>query len=84
LLTGVAGLVMLGVFLRGLGADRALREAFAGLNSRGAIYRVAAQFRMLIDLFIAGEHRVFDLNSLAADPLFVHLAGGVVPSLDMV
>jgi hypothetical protein len=83
-LTSVAGLVMFGVFLRGLGVDRALREAFAGLKGRGAIYPMAAQLRMLIDLFIAGEHRVFGLESLAADPLFVHLAGGVVPSLDTV
>jgi len=75
---------MFGVFLRGLGVDRALREAFAGLKSREAIYPMAAQLRMLIDLFIAGEHRVFGLESLAADPLFVHLAGGVVPSLDTV
>lgn len=75
---------MFGVFLRGLGVDRALREAFAGLKGREAIYPMAAQLRMLIDLFIAGEHRVFGLESLAADPLFVHLAGGVVPSLDTV
>jgi hypothetical protein len=80
----VAGLVMFGVFLRGLGVDRTLREAFASLKSREAIYPMAAQLRMLLDLFIVGEHRVFGLESLAADPLFVHLAGGVVPSLDTV
>jgi hypothetical protein len=74
-LTSVAGLVMFGVFLRGLGVDRALREAFAPLKSRDAIYPMAAQLRMLLDLFIVGEHRVFGLESLAADPLFVHLAG---------
>lgn len=83
-LTGVAGLVMFGVFLRSLGVDRALREAFAGLKSRDAIYPMAAQLRLLLDLFVVGEHRVFGLESLAADPLFVHLAGGVVPSLDTV
>ena len=83
-LTSVAGLVMFGVFLRGLGVDRALREKFSALKSRDAIYPMAAQLRMLLDLFIVGEHRVFGLESLAADPLFVHLAGGVVPSLDTV
>jgi hypothetical protein len=31
---------------------------------------------------VVGEHRVFGLEALAADPLFVHLSGGVVPSLD--
>jgi hypothetical protein len=75
---------MFGVFLRGLGVDRALREAFATLKSHGAIYPMAAQLRVLLDLFVVGEHRVFGLESLAADPLFVHLAGGVVPSLDTV
>lgn len=83
-LTSVAGLVMFGVFLRSLGVDRALREAFASMKSRDAIYPMAAQLRMLLDLFIVGEHRVFGLESLAADPLFVHLAGGVVPGLDTV
>ena len=75
---------MFGVFLRSLGVDRALREMFAPLKSRDAIYPMAMQLRMLLDLFIVGEHRVFGLESLAADPLFVHLAGGVVPSLDTV
>ncbi len=75
---------MFGVFLRGLGVDSALREAFASMKSRDAIYPMAAQLRMLLDLFIVGEHRVFGLESLAADPLFVHLAGGVVPGLDTV
>jgi hypothetical protein len=83
-LTSVAGLVMFGVFLRSLGVDRALRKTFASLKSRGSIYPMAAQLRMLLDLFIVGEHRVFGLESLAADPLFVHLCGGVVPSLDTV
>lgn len=83
-LTSVAGLVMFGIFLRSLGVDRALREAFASLKRCGAVYPMAAQLRMLLDMFIVGEHRVFGLESLAADPLFVHLAGGVVPSLDTV
>ena len=33
---------------------------------------------------VAGEARVFGLESLAPDPLFVRLAGGVVPSIDTV
>jgi hypothetical protein len=75
---------MFGVFLRSLGVDRALREAFASLKSRDVIYPMATQLRMLLDMFVVGEHRVFGLESLAADSLFVHLAGGVVPSLDTV
>jgi len=39
---------------------------------------------MLIDLFVLGEHRVFGLEALAADPLFVLLADGTVPSIDTV
>jgi hypothetical protein len=45
---------------------------------------MAAQMRLLIDAFAAGEERVFGLEALAADPLFVRLAGGVIPSLDTV
>jgi hypothetical protein len=83
-LTSVAGLVMFGVFLRSLGVDRALRDQFGRLKSGAVIYPMAAQLRLLLDLFLVGEHRVFGLENLAADPLFVHLAGGVVPSLDTV
>ena len=39
---------------------------------------------MLLDANVVGEARVFGLESLAADPLFVRLAGGVVPSIDTV
>jgi hypothetical protein len=37
-----------------------------------------------MDATAIGEHRVFGVEALAADPLFVHLAGGVVPSLDTI
>ena len=43
---------------------------------------MATQMRMLIDVAVTGEERVFGLESLSADPLFVYLCGGVVPSLD--
>lgn len=81
-MTGAAGLVMFGVFLRSLGVDQQLREAFGSMKSGDAIYTMTGQLRLLIDLFVVGEHRVFGLESLAADSLFVHLCGGVVPSLD--
>jgi hypothetical protein len=80
-LTGVAGLVMFGMFLRRLGVDQELREVFEKLKSAASVYPMAAQLRLL-DLFIVGEHRIFGLESMAADALFVRLAGGVVPSLD--
>jgi len=82
-LTSVAGLVMFGAFLRSLGVDRDLAQSFAALKSgKQVIYPMAAQLRMLIDLFVLGEQRIFGLEALAADALFVHLCGGVVPSLD--
>jgi hypothetical protein len=83
-LTSVAGLVLFGAFLRRLGVDKALRDAFGALKSKDVIYPMAAQLRMLLDLFVVGEHRVFGLEGVSADALFVHLCGGVVPSLDTV
>ena len=46
------------------------------------VYPMEAQMRLLMDAAAVGEHRVFGVEALSADPLFVHLAGGVVPSLD--
>lgn len=84
-LTSVAGLVMFGAFLRALGVDRALREAFGGMKTgRGVVYPMAAQLRLLLDLFVIGEPRVFGLESLSSDTLFTYLSGGVVPSIDTV
>jgi hypothetical protein len=45
---------------------------------------MAAQLRLVMDAFAAGEARVFGLEALAADTLFVRRVGGVVPSLDTV
>jgi len=84
-LTSVAGLVMFGAFLRTLGIDHDLAKKFECLKHGSAvIYRMQTVLRMLLDLFLVGEHRVFGLEAVAADPLFVHLCGGVVPSLDTV
>jgi hypothetical protein len=84
-LTGAAGLAGFGVFCRRKGIDEALRRRFARLKSGVmVVYPMEAQLRLLLDANVAGETRVFGLESLAADPLFVRLAGGVVPSLDTV
>ena len=84
-LTGVAGLVMFGAFLRVLGIDRELAETFGHMKKGSTVvYRIQTVMRMLLDLFMVGEHRIFGLEALAADPLFVLLCGGVVPSLDTV
>jgi hypothetical protein len=75
---------MFNVFLVGLGIDQELREAFGKLKGPDVVYPMAAQLRMLIDMFAVGEHRVFGLENLAADALFTRLAGGIIPSLDTV
>jgi hypothetical protein len=81
-LTGTAGLVPFGAFIRDLGIDRRLRSFNRLKTGASVIYPMATQMRMLIDVAMAGEERVFGLESLSADPLFVYLCGGVVPSLD--
>jgi hypothetical protein len=84
-LTGAAGLVDFGAFLRRTGVDAELRHLFDDMKaSPMVVYPMAAQLRLAIDLFVAGETRVFGVEALAADPVFVHLAGGVVPSIDTV
>jgi hypothetical protein len=76
---------MFGQYLRRVGVDRDLKARFEHLKAtRGVVYPMEAQLRLLLDLFVSGEHRVFGLEAAAADPLFVKLAGGVVPSLDTV
>jgi hypothetical protein len=82
-LTGVAGLVGFGVHLRRLGVDRVLRDKLDRLKtSARVVYPMGAQMRLLMDAVAVGEPRVFGIEALAADPLFTHLAGGVVPSID--
>ncbi|WP_437955596.1 IS1380 family transposase [Sorangium sp. So ce119] len=84
-LTGIAGLAPFGAFLRELGVDAALSRRFFRLKTgRSVIYPMAAQMRLLMDCALAGEERVFGIEALAVDPLFVRLAGGVVPSIDTV
>jgi hypothetical protein len=83
-LTGVAGLAPFGVFLRRMGLDRVL-DSFNDLKSGSrVVYPMGAQLRLLLDAAAVGEHRVFGIESLGSDPLFVHLAGGSVPSIDTV
>lgn len=83
--SGSAGLVAFGGFLRELGVDRDLRERFSELKSGlRVVYPMHGQLRLLMDAFAVGEVRPFALEALSSDPLFVHLAGGMVPSLDTV
>lgn len=84
-LTGYGGLAGFGSFMRDLGVDQELRREFWRLKSGAmVVYPMETQMRLLIDAAAVGEHRVFGVEALSADPLFVHLAGGVVPSLDTI
>lgn len=84
-LTGVAGLTSFGVFCREGGIDAEFARLFFRLKSSPmVVYPMEAQLRLLLDANVVGEARVFGLESLAPDPLFVRLAGGVVPSIDTV
>jgi hypothetical protein len=81
-LTGVAGLPAFGRYLRSLGVDGELSRRFKRLKSGPKIaYPMGAQLRLLMDAFVVGQTRVFGVKELATDALFVHLAGGVLPSL---
>ena len=82
-LTAVAGLVEFGAFVRAIGLREQLRVTFAHMKSGPrVVYPMHEQLQLLMDVHVAGEGRVFGLESLAHDPLFVELAGGTVPSVD--
>ncbi len=79
----MAGLVAFGRFTRRQGVERALRHRFGAIKrGAGVVYPMPEQLRLLLDLAIVGEDRIFALEALSADRLFVHLAGGTIPSLD--
>jgi len=83
-LTTVGGLVSFNAFVREQGLHRELSRRFGHLKvGRGVVYPMGAQMQLLLDMSVAGGQRVFDLEMLAADPLFRHLAGGSVPSIDI-
>jgi hypothetical protein len=83
--SGVAGLVGFNAFTQELGLGRELARHFAHLKrGRRVVYPMAAQMQLFVDAAIAGAQRVFGLEELAADPVFRHLAGGSVPSIDTV
>jgi hypothetical protein len=83
-LTGVAGLLEFGAFTRRQGIDRELGALFGHLKTgSGVVYPMGGQLRLMLDLHVAGEARPFGIEALAHDPLFVQLAGGYVPSVDI-
>jgi hypothetical protein len=63
----------------------ALDRLFGRLKEgHNTVYPLPAQLMLLMEGFAVGEHRPFGIEALSADPVFVHLAGGVIPSLDTV
>jgi hypothetical protein len=83
-LTSAAGLVEFGAFLREQGVDRELAASFGHLKvGRRVVYPMGAQLRLMLDLHAVGEGRPFGIEAMAHDALFVQLAGGHVPSVDI-
>ena len=82
-LTANAGLVEFDRAMRRLEVPHDLRRLFSSMKKgHMVVYGMESQIRLLLDAHVAGESRVFGVEALAADPLFVRLAGGTVPSLD--
>ena len=83
--TGIGGLAAFNAFTRALGLDRELGRGFDHLKTgRSVVYPMSAQMQLVLDAAVCGAGRVFGLEALAADPLFAHLAGGTVPSVDTI
>lgn len=82
-LSSLGGLVAFNAFVEDSGVAQVLTSLCAPLKTgRSVVYPMAAQARLLLDLFVVGGTRLFDLEYLARDPLFVHLAGGRLCCLD--
>ncbi len=83
-MTCASGLAEFGAFVHERGIDRRLAILFDHMK-RGpmVVYPMAAQLRLMLDLHVAGEGRPFGLEAMAHDALFVQLAGGLVPSVDV-
>jgi|GEM_PF-502502 len=84
-LTSMAGLATFGGYIDELGLDHELANVADRLKTGGGVvYPMGGQLRMLVDAQAVGATRVFDIEALSADPLFVHLCGGYVPSIDTI
>lgn len=82
-LSGVGGLVDFNAFLQRERFGRRLAQDFGYLKvGRRVVYPMHTQMQLLIDAAVVGARRVFDFEWLATDPIFEHLAGGAVPSVD--
>jgi Transposase DDE domain group 1 len=82
-LSGVGGLVDFNAFVQRERFGRRLARDFGHLKTgKQVVYPMHTQMQLLIDASVVGARRVFDFEWLATDPIFEHLAGGAVPSID--
>lgn len=82
-LSSVGGLVDFNAFVQRDGLGRQLAQQFGHLKTgKQVVYPMHTQMQLLIDAAVVGARRVFDFEWLAVDPVFEHLAGGAVPSID--
>ena len=82
-LSGVGGLVDFNAFVQRERLGRRLARDFGHLKTgKQVVYPMHTQMQLLIDAAVVGARRVFDFEWLATDPIFEHLAGGAVPSID--
>lgn len=82
-LSNCGGLAAFNAFTQEIGLGRMLRERFGPLKTgRGVVYSMSSQLQLLIDAAVVGANRIFDIEALAGDAVFRHLAGGAVPSID--
>lgn len=73
-LTSYAGLELFGRYLRTLGFNRLVREAFSGRAS-WTDFGVVAMVRLLIGLLVVGGRRVRHLAFVQGDPVFERFCG---------
>lgn len=84
-LTGVGGLLSFHLFTKRIGLGSTFQSLFGKLKiGKRVVYPMAAQMQLLIDAAICGASRVFGIESLALDPLFVRQVGGSVPCIDTI
>jgi hypothetical protein len=79
----VGGLFDYTPFVPRVRLGRGLARDFGHLKTgKQVVYPMHTQMQLLIDAAVVGARRVFDFEWLATDPIFEHLAGGAVPSID--
>ncbi len=84
-LTGYGGLIDFGRFTRTIGLEDNFSHEFGSVKVGPlVVYTMPFVLRTIVDVFVAGGTRPFDLEHLAADPVFQRLAGGFVPSVDVI